>query len=169
MDAKFTTKSQEALSAAAMNASTAGNPQIEPAHLLKALMDQRESVAVAVLKAAGADPDAVSTAASSAIRRLPSTQGSTVAQPQFSRAALQVVQNARTQAEQRSDQFVSTEHLLIAAAADTAPSLATAAAKPDSAPAVCAIRSRSCSATIAASSASPLSGVPSAAAISGTS
>lgn len=100
MDAKFTTKSQEALSAAAMNASTAGNPQVEPAHLLKALMDQRESVAVAVLKAAGADPDAVSTAASSAIRRLPSTQGATVAQPQFSRAALQVVQNARTQAEQ---------------------------------------------------------------------
>ncbi|WP_324701782.1 ATP-dependent chaperone ClpB [Micrococcus sp. HOU01] len=119
MDAKFTTKSQEALSAAAMNASTAGNPQVEPAHLLKALMDQRESVAVAVLKAAGADPDAVSTAASSAIRRLPSTQGSTVAQPQFSRAALQVVQNARTQAEQRSDEFVSTEHLLLGVAADS--------------------------------------------------
>ena len=118
MDAKFTTKGQAALSAAAMNASTAGNPQVEPAHLLKALMDQRESVAVAVLKAAGADPDAVSTAASSAIRRLPSTQGSTVAQPQFSRAALQVVQNARTQAEQRSDQFVSTEHLLLGVAAD---------------------------------------------------
>ncbi|MCT1940887.1 ATP-dependent chaperone ClpB [Micrococcus sp. GPGPB33] len=118
MDAKFTTKSQEALSAAAMNASTAGNPQIEPAHLLKALMDQRDSVAVAVLKAAGADPDAVSTAASSAIRRLPSTQGSTVAQAQLSRAALQVVQNARTQAEQRSDQFVSTEHLLLGVAAD---------------------------------------------------
>ncbi len=118
MDAKFTTKSQEALSAAAMNASTAGNPQIEPAHLLKALMDQRESVAVAVLKAAGADPDAVSTAASSAIQRLPSTQGSTVAQAQLSRAALQVLQNARTQAEQRSDQFVSTEHLLLGVAAD---------------------------------------------------
>ena len=119
MDAKFTTKSQEALSAAAMNASTAGNPQVEPAHLLKALMDQRESVAVAVLKAAGADPDAVSTAASSAIRRLPSTQGSTVAQAQLSRAALQVVQNARTQAEQRSDEFVSTEHLLLGVAADS--------------------------------------------------
>ena len=42
MDAKFTTKSQEVLPAAAMHASTAGNPQIEPAHLLKALMDQRE-------------------------------------------------------------------------------------------------------------------------------
>ncbi|TFI50187.1 AAA family ATPase, partial [Micrococcus endophyticus] len=49
---------------------------------------------------------------------LPSTQGSTVAQAQLSRAALQVVQNARTQAEQRSDQFVSTEHLLLGVAAD---------------------------------------------------
>ena len=38
METKFTTKSQEALQAAAMNASTAGNPQIEPAHLLKALL-----------------------------------------------------------------------------------------------------------------------------------
>ena len=46
MDAKFTTKSQEALSAANMNAQTAGNPSIEPAHILKALMDQREGVAV---------------------------------------------------------------------------------------------------------------------------
>ena len=55
MDVKFTTKSQEALSAAAMNASTAGNPQVEPAHLLKALMDQRQGVAVALLKAAGVD------------------------------------------------------------------------------------------------------------------
>ena len=42
-----------------------------------------------------------------------------MAQPQFSRAALQVVQNARTQAEQRSDEFVSTEHLLLGVAADS--------------------------------------------------
>lgn len=75
MDVKFTTKSQEALSAAAMNASTAGNPQVEPAHLLKALMDQRDGVAVALLRATGADPDAVSVQASSAIKALPSTSG----------------------------------------------------------------------------------------------
>ena len=117
MDAKFTTKSQEALSAAAMNASTAGNPQIEPAHLLKALMDQRESVAVAVLKAAGADPDVVSTAASTAIRALPSTSGSSVAQAQLSRQGVQVVQAARQQAEAMGDDYVSTEHLLLGLAA----------------------------------------------------
>lgn len=44
MDVKLTTKSQEAVSAAAMNANTAGNPQVEPAHILKALMDQRLSL-----------------------------------------------------------------------------------------------------------------------------
>ncbi|MFC0583011.1 ATP-dependent chaperone ClpB [Micrococcoides hystricis] len=118
MDAKFTNKSQEALSAAAMNASTAGNPQIEPAHLLKALLDQREGVAVAVLKAAGVDIDALSTKASGAIKALPSSSGSSVAQAQLSRAGLQVIQAAQTQAEQLGDDFVSTEHLLLGLAGD---------------------------------------------------
>ncbi|MGO3153613.1 MAG: ATP-dependent chaperone ClpB [Galactobacter sp.] len=118
MDAKFTTKSQEALSAAGMNASTAGNPQIEPAHLLKALMDQRESVAVALLKAAGADPDAVSVQASAAIHALPKSSGSSVAQAQFSRQTLQVVSAAQQAAERNGDSYVSTEHLLIGLAAD---------------------------------------------------
>ncbi|WP_144629383.1 ATP-dependent chaperone ClpB [Arthrobacter woluwensis] len=117
MDVKFTTKSQEALSAAAMNASTAGNPQIEPAHLLKALMDQREGVAVALLKAAGVDPDAVSVQASAAIKALPSTSGASVAQAQLSRSALQAVQAAQSEAEKMGDSYVSTEHLLLGLAA----------------------------------------------------
>ncbi|MCW3766078.1 ATP-dependent chaperone ClpB [Paenarthrobacter sp. PAE-2] len=113
MDAKFTTKSQEALSAAAMNASTAGNPQVEPAHLLKALMDQREGVAVALLRATGADPDAVSVQASSAIKALPSTSGSSVQQAQLSRQAMQAIQAAQAEADKLGDSFVSTEHLLL--------------------------------------------------------
>ncbi|WP_205754444.1 ATP-dependent chaperone ClpB [Arthrobacter sp. CAU 1506] len=119
MDAKFTTKSQEALSAAAMNASTAGNPQIEPAHLLKALMDQRDGVAVAVLKSAGADPDSVSVQASTAIKALPSSSGSSVAQAQYSRGLLQAVQAAQQEAEQLGDTYVSTEHLLLGLSADS--------------------------------------------------
>ncbi|MGO1183129.1 MAG: ATP-dependent chaperone ClpB [Micrococcaceae bacterium] len=121
MDAQFTTKSQEALSAAAMNASTAGNPQIEPAHLLKAVMDQRGSVAVGVLKAAGVDPDVISTAASSAIKSLPATSGDSVAQAKLSRSGLQVVQAAQTQAQEMGDQYVSTEHLLLGLTADAGP------------------------------------------------
>ena len=118
MDVKFTTKSQEALSSAAMNASTAGNPQVEPAHLLKALMDQREGVAVALLRATGADPDAVSVAASTAIKALPSSSGSTVAQAQLSRQGLQVIQASQQEAESMGDTYVSTEHLLLGIAAD---------------------------------------------------
>jgi ATP-dependent Clp protease ATP-binding subunit ClpB len=113
LDVKFTTKSQEALSAAAMNASTAGNPQVEPAHLLKALMDQREGVAVALLRATGADPDTVSVQASTAIKALPATSGSSVQQAQLSRPALQAIQNAQNEADKLGDTFVSTEHLLL--------------------------------------------------------
>ncbi|MFC9333054.1 ATP-dependent chaperone ClpB [Arthrobacter sp. NPDC057009] len=113
MDVKFTTKSQEALSAAAMNASTAGNPQVEPAHLLKALMDQREGVAVALLRATGADPDAVSVQASTAIKALPASSGSSVQQAQLSRPSLQAIQNAQNEADKLGDSFVSTEHLLL--------------------------------------------------------
>ncbi|WP_407710147.1 ATP-dependent chaperone ClpB [Arthrobacter nitrophenolicus] len=113
MDVKFTTKSQEALSAAAMNASTAGNPQVEPAHLLKALMDQREGVAVALLRATGAEPDAVSVQASSAIKALPATSGGSSQQAQLSRPALQAIQNAKEEADRLGDTFVSTEVLLL--------------------------------------------------------
>jgi ATP-dependent Clp protease ATP-binding subunit ClpB len=118
LDAKFTTKSQEALSAAAMNASTAGNPTVEPAHLLKALMDQRQGVAVALLKAAGVDPDEVSVGASAAIRTLPSSSGTSVAQAQLSRNTLMVVQAAQQAAERMGDSYVSTEHLLLGLAGD---------------------------------------------------
>src|SRR5690625_2805340 len=106
MNTQFTTKSQEALSAAAMNASTAGNPQIEPAHVLKALMDQRESVAVAVLKAANVDPDVVSTQASSQIAALPKVSGTSVAEAQLSRAGLAMIAAAHNQAHQHQDQFL---------------------------------------------------------------
>ncbi|WP_426988458.1 ATP-dependent chaperone ClpB [Pseudarthrobacter sp. Y6] len=113
MDVKFTTKSQEALSAAAMNASTAGNPQVEPAHLLKAMMDQREGVAVALLRATGADPDTVSVQASGAIKALPATSGGSTQQAQLSRPALQAIQNAKNEADRLGDTYVSTEVLLL--------------------------------------------------------
>ncbi|MHA7144732.1 ATP-dependent chaperone ClpB [Arthrobacter sp. TmT3-37] len=118
MDTNFTTKSREVLSAAAMNASTAGNAQIDTPHFLKALLDQRDGIAVALLKTAGADPDTVSVQASTAIKALPSSSGSSVAQPQFSRGALQMINAAQQEAEALGDQFVSTEHILLALAAD---------------------------------------------------
>ncbi|KAA9395331.1 ATP-dependent chaperone ClpB [Kocuria coralli] len=112
METKLTTRSQEAISAAATEASTAGNPQIEPVHLLKALLDQRDGVADAVLQAAGVDVAALGRKAAESIAALPSATGSTAAQAQFNRAALQVVQSAEKFAQGLGDEYVSTEHLL---------------------------------------------------------
>ena len=117
MNAQFTTKSQEALSAANMNAQTAGNPTLDTSHLLKALMDQREGVAVAVLKTAGLDVDAISLAASTEISKLPKVQGASAAQAQPSRAFLTAIQTAQTKAAQFGDTYISTEILLLALAA----------------------------------------------------
>ncbi|RLY94257.1 ATP-dependent chaperone ClpB [Kocuria tytonicola] len=134
MDTKFTTKSQEALSAAATNAATAGNPNIEPAHILKALMDQREGVAVAVLQATGANADAVSLKASNLIHEMPSASGSSTAQPQLSRTALQALQAAENYARELQDEYVSTEHILYGLAAGqdgTAAALKSAGVTPE--------------------------------------
>lgn len=117
MNAQFTTKSQEALSAANMNAQTAGNPTLDTSHLLKALMDQREGVAVAVLKTAGLDVDAISLAASTEISKLPKVQGASAAQAQPSRAFLTAIQTAQAKAAQFGDTYISTEILLLALAA----------------------------------------------------
>ncbi|WP_030015265.1 ATP-dependent chaperone ClpB [Curtobacterium sp. S6] len=113
MDTQFTTKSQEALNAATMNAQTAGNPQIEPAHILKALLDQREGVAVAVLKALGVSVDDLSAEVSDVIHRLPASSGSSVAQAQFSRQSLRVIQNAQQAGTALGDDYISTEVLLL--------------------------------------------------------
>ena len=119
MDIKFTTKSQEVISAANTNAQTAGNPTIETAHILKALMDQREGIAVSVLKAAGLDVDAISEAASAEIKKLPKASGSSVQNASFSRSALSALQAAQTRAQGFGDTYVSTEMILLGIASGT--------------------------------------------------
>ncbi|HVE25672.1 MAG TPA: Clp protease N-terminal domain-containing protein, partial [Sporichthya sp.] len=77
MDAnKLTTRSQEAFSTAVRRASTAGHSQVEPVHLLLALLAQPDGVVRPLLAAVGADPDAIATAAEAMADRLPSASGS---------------------------------------------------------------------------------------------
>ncbi|OMH34389.1 ATP-dependent chaperone ClpB [Tersicoccus sp. Bi-70] len=118
MSPRFTTRSQEALSAAVTAATTAGNPQVEPAHLLSALLDQTDGVAVAVLRGADVDPAVLAPRVTAALRALPASSGSSVQQAQLSRAGLAVVQAAQAEAEKLGDEYVSTEHLLLGVAAD---------------------------------------------------
>ncbi len=111
--AKLTTKSRDAVSAALRNALTSGNPTAEPSHLLHALLMVPDNTVGALLSAVGADPAAIDAAAVAAIKKLPSSTGSSVQQPQLSGSFARVLADAETRAEQMGDEFVATEHLLI--------------------------------------------------------
>ncbi|GAA4419290.1 ATP-dependent chaperone ClpB [Georgenia halophila] len=121
MDTKLTTKSQEAIASAIQSASTAGNPQLEPVHVLASLLEQDGGVAGALLDAVGADRGAISQRVNAALATLPGASGSSVAQPQTSRATMTVITDAGNEAQTLGDEYVSTEHLLIALAASTSP------------------------------------------------
>ncbi|AEE47646.1 ATP-dependent chaperone ClpB [Cellulomonas fimi] len=117
MDAKFTTRSQEALGDAIQQASAAGNPQLEPAHVLNALLQQEGGVANGLLDAVGADRAALGRAVRSTLVGLPSSAGQTVAQPSASRATAAALEAASAEARSLGDDYVSTEHLLLGLAA----------------------------------------------------
>ncbi|HLR28906.1 MAG TPA: ATP-dependent chaperone ClpB [Ruania sp.] len=117
MDTKLTTKSQEALSAAIADATAAGNPQLEPAHVLQALLAQEGGVAAALLDAVGADRAALTRQVEGLRTALPGASGSSVSQPQMSRALLTAVNAAQDEAKALGDEYVSTEHLLLGLAA----------------------------------------------------
>ncbi len=111
---KFTRRSQEALSAAIGLATSAGNPMVEPPHLLSALLTQQDGIAGALLKAAGVEPDAVGKQAAEALRRLPAASGTSVASPSYGRTTILTLQSAEQLAQSMGDDYVSTEHLLVA-------------------------------------------------------
>ncbi|PRX98184.1 ATP-dependent chaperone ClpB [Allonocardiopsis opalescens] len=118
MDVKLTQKSQEAVSAAIRQATVDGSPQVEPVHLLKALIEQADGIARPLLQAVGADPSAVLRQTEEAIGRLPKVSGSNVGKPQTSRSFIVVINTAGQRAKQLEDEYVSTEHLLVGLAAD---------------------------------------------------
>src|SRR5829696_3306382 len=115
---RFTVKSQEALSAAQRIAGARGNPLLEPAHLLLALLEQEGGVVVPVLRSAGADPGRVRRLANDAVDALASARGDTTQAPSPSQATLQVLNHADDEARGFGDEYVSTEHLLLALAED---------------------------------------------------
>ena len=114
---KLTTKSQEALAEAIRLATDAGNPQVEPLHLLAALLAQQGGVAVALLDAVGVNRGEVESRANAALAALPASEGSSVQQPGASRALSRVISDAGKEATALGDAYISTEHLLIAVAA----------------------------------------------------
>ncbi|HEX4094374.1 MAG TPA: ATP-dependent chaperone ClpB [Trebonia sp.] len=118
MDDKLTRKSQEALSVAIRKAAANGNPQVDPLHLLAALLDQADGTAAPLLRAVGADPALIAKEAGDQIDRLPRMHGASTSAPETSRQLLAVINTAASRARQLDDEYVSTEHLLVGIAAD---------------------------------------------------
>ncbi|NYD40310.1 ATP-dependent chaperone ClpB [Nocardioides panaciterrulae] len=113
---KFTTRSREAIEAAQLSATTAGNTATEPIHLLVALLRQEEGTARNLVAKAGVDAARLTQQAEAAMTALPRASGTTVQQPAASPALTRVLAGALDLAAGMKDDYVATEHLLIAIA-----------------------------------------------------
>ena len=111
---KFTVKAQEAVQRAGELASEYANPEVLPLHLLIALLEDREGIVPPVLEKIGAGPQAVLSEAQRELQRVPKVSGGGVAQATISAALSQGLEQAFKEADQFKDEYVSTEHLLLA-------------------------------------------------------
>src|ERR1700676_4030858 len=109
---KFTERAQEALQGAAELARERGQQAVEPEHLLLALVREEEGVARTLLERAGASVPALQPALVSAVERFPKVSGS--GQPYLSPALNKALEQAENEAERLKDEYISTEHLLLA-------------------------------------------------------
>ncbi|MDO9458028.1 ATP-dependent chaperone ClpB [Nocardioides sp.] len=113
---KFTTRSREAVEAAQLSATTSGHTTVEPLHLLVALLRDAEGAARTLVTKSGVDAAALAARAESALAALPSASGATVKTPAATPALTRVLAAAIDLAAGLKDDFVATEHLLIALA-----------------------------------------------------
>jgi len=110
---KFTVKAQEAVQRANELASEHGNPELMPLHMLAALIEDREGIVPPILEKIGIGPQAVLTEIYQAIQRLPKVSGAST-QAALSQASNQLFDRAFKEADNFKDEYVSTEHLLLA-------------------------------------------------------
>jgi ATP-dependent Clp protease ATP-binding subunit ClpB len=114
---RFTIKSQEALQAAQRLADERRNPQTMPEHLLAVLLEQEGGIVVPVLRKLGVDPAAVRQANTEALDALPKMQGSASPEPAGGSSELvQILRDAEKEMRELNDEYVSTEHLMLAIA-----------------------------------------------------
>jgi ATP-dependent Clp protease ATP-binding subunit ClpB len=111
---RMTTKSQEAIRDAIDLAARRGNPELQPEHLLVALLAQGGGIAGPILQKAGGDIQGLTKAATQRVEGLPRVSGG--AEPQLSRRLLEVVRKAEDEAQALKDDFTSVEHILLAMA-----------------------------------------------------
>jgi len=110
---KFTVKAQEAVQRANELASEHGNPELQPLHILTALLEDKEGIVPPVLEKIGIGPQAVLSEIYGALEKLPKVSGAS-SQAGLSQAANQLLDRAFKEADNFKDEYVSTEHLLLA-------------------------------------------------------
>ena len=110
---RFTLRGQEAIQSAIEAAERNQHQQVEPEHLLLAMLEQPEGVVRPVLGKIGANVQVVEGDVQAAVGRFPKVQGG---QQYFSPRTTQIFQAAQKQAEAMQDEYISTEHLLLAVA-----------------------------------------------------
>jgi ATP-dependent Clp protease ATP-binding subunit ClpB len=135
---RLTIKGQEALAAAQRLAGARQNPHVAPQHVLVSLLEQEGGIVVPVLQAAGADPERVRSRANEALDRLPTVTGDATSAPAIDDATGKMLQRADEEARGFGDEYVSTEHLLLALATD--PQVDTGASRDQLADAVKSVR-----------------------------
>jgi len=113
---KYTEKAQEAVVEAQQLADREGHAELLPEHLLLTLIDQKEGIVSSILQKIGADPATVATAVRGELGRLPRAHGGS--QVVLSPRLRQVADAAEQEAERLKDDYVSTEHLLVAVASE---------------------------------------------------
>jgi ATP-dependent Clp protease ATP-binding subunit ClpB len=113
---KYTEKAQEAVLAAQQLAEREGHPEIVPEHLLLTLLEQKEGVVPEIVRKMNPDPMALATSVRTELNRLPRAHGGS--QVGLSARLRQVTTAAEQEAERLKDEYVSTEHLFIAIAAE---------------------------------------------------
>src|SRR2546423_14565294 len=116
---RLTHKSRRASAAALSIARARRNPQVTPNHLLVALLEQEGGIVVPVLQRANGDPEGIRRRANEALDKLPKVTGpGQEGGPGFSGDVSALLQRAEDEARGLSDEYVSTEHLLLALASD---------------------------------------------------
>jgi ATP-dependent Clp protease ATP-binding subunit ClpB len=111
---RFTVKSQEAVAAAQQLASQRRNPEVAPAHLLVALLEQADGLVVPILQKLGADVGAVRARANEAVEALPKLGGAEAPDARPSSVLVEALQAAEKEMARFGDEYISTEHILLA-------------------------------------------------------
>ncbi len=111
---RWTLKTQEAVASAMQHARDRSNPEVTPDHLLAALLEQQEGIVLPLIARVGIEPLAMRNRTAEALGKLPSSYGT--ADPRMNRELAQVFEVADRARSEMNDEYLSTEHLLVALA-----------------------------------------------------